>query len=159
MTELHHMSVPPRTRLRIKRASLEGRRYRVDIAGATDVRQRRVNVDRIRRQLPRDGTACLLPLVQEAWWKSAPEGDAAEHVREACARALDDLQLPDRLGFFVHEPDAPEDSPVPTAAAIAILAARSGPLYVPGRFEPSLMTIEPVTLFFPSVEEDDHDHS
>ena len=57
----------------------------------------------------------------------------------------------------MDETDAPDDVSVPAAAAIAILAARSGPLYLPGRFEPSLITIAPVTLFFPDCAADSSD--
>jgi hypothetical protein len=42
---------------------------------------------------------------------------------------------------------------VSAPAALAILAARSGPLYLPGRFEPSLITAGAVTLFFPLIED------
>ncbi len=64
--------------------------------------------------------------------------------------ALRDLRLPEGFGFFVDEPDELDHAVVADAAAIAILAARSGPLYLPGRFEPSLITLSPVTLLFPS---------
>jgi len=154
MTELHNMSVPSRTRLTIKRSGLDGRRFRVDLARAIAAGRARVNIDRLRRQLPRDGAACLLSAV-EGRSTSSPRHDAATRVHARCMKALDELNLPDRFGFFVRDPDAPGDAPVSAAAAVAILAARSGPLYVPGRFEPSLITIEPVTLFFPCV--DDHD--
>jgi hypothetical protein len=156
VTDLHNMSVPSRTTLTIKRANLGGRRYRIDLASAPKDSRRSVDIDRIRRQLPRDGARCLLPLVSRTHLAAAGK-DVDAHFRELCTKALEDLRLPNRLGFFVHEPAGPQDVRVPAAAAIAILAARSGPLYVPGRFEPSLMTIQPVTLFFPCTEADRDD--
>ena len=151
MNELHNMSVPPRTTLTIRSARLAGTRYRIDLAKS--VAARRVNTDRLRRLLPKEGAACLLNTVDET--RTVPPGqDAASRVRELCLAAVRELRLPDGLGFFVHEPDMPEDVQVPAAAAVALLAARSGPLYVPGRFEPSLITIEPATLFFPEPSEE-----
>jgi hypothetical protein len=60
--------------------------------------------------------------------------------------------LPGGFGFFVEETLGPDLIALPAAAAVAILAARSGPLYLPGRFEPSLITAGAVTLFFPVLE-------
>jgi hypothetical protein len=148
MTELHNMSVPPRTTLKINRASLAGERYRIDLAKAVAGAKPRVSIERIGRRLSKEGAASLVPLL-DATSPSACTEDVETRVRRLCMSALAQLRLPDRLGFFVHETGPCGDAQVPVLAAIAILAARSGPLYIPGRFEPSLITTETVTLFFP----------
>ena len=151
MSELHNMSVPSRTVLTVRRAPLRGRRYRVDLwksIGERRSRSTRRMVSTIRAGSGRS----LLNLVERADGRGlTPLRGAAVHARlkSLCEGALEELQLPDALGFFVSERDTPDDVSVPLAAAIGILAARSGPLYLPHRFEPSLITIVPVTLFFP----------
>src|SRR5262249_15091716 len=99
-----------------------------------------------------DGGTYLLNLIEPGAGASTTGrrgADVHRRLKSLCDGARQHLQLPDSLGFFVDEPDAPDDVSVPAAAAIAILGARSGPLYLPNRFEPSLITMAPVTLFFP----------
>ena len=151
MSELHNMSVPPRTVLTVRREQLRGRRYRVDLWKFTGERSTR-NTDRIAGTIRTDGGMYLLNLIERRAGRKAavrPRADVHTRLKTLCDAELQHLQLPDSLGFFVDETDAPDDVSVPPAAAIAILAARSGPLYLPNRFEPSLITIAPVTLFFP----------
>ena len=151
MSELHNMSVPPRTVLTVRREQLHGRRYRVDLWKFTGQRTKQ-NIDRVVRTIRTDGGMYLLNLIERCADKRTTvrsRADVPTRLKAACEAQLQNLQLPDSLGFFVDETDAPDDVSVPAAAAIAILAARSGPLYLPNRFEPSLITIAPVTLFFP----------
>jgi len=159
MTELHNMSVPPRTTFRVRRERLVGRRFRVNlrtsIPGATPESN-----ETIARRIRNDNGAYLLKLIEgrdSHRRRGARHGDASAQLRAVCETALALLSLPAGLGFFVDEPDAPGDVAVPAAAAVAILAARSGPLYLPGRFEPSLISLKPVTLFFPHTGRDSRD--
>jgi hypothetical protein len=162
MTELHNMSVPPRSVLTVQREALQGTRYRVVIdasaIGGTDV----LDDAALTRCFREDGAACALavlhrgPRLTTAQFRNQiasfrGTNDTAGNLRQLCETALGELRLPDGLGFFVDETPSPGLSPISRGAAIAILAARSGPLYLPGRFEPSLITAGAVTLFFPSL--------
>lgn len=149
MSELHNMSVPPRTVLTVIRARLQGRRFRVDLVKLTG--ERSTLSGRIARTIRTDGGKYLLNVIERTGARTTgrPCTDVHSRLKTLCDDALEHLQLPDSLGFFVEETNAPDDVCVPAAAAVAILAARSGPLYLPTRFEPSLITIVPVTLFFP----------
>ena len=151
MSELHNMSVPSRTVLTVRREQIRGPRYRVDLRKFTGEPSPR-SADRIARAIRTDGGTYLLNLIERPAGKKTavrPRTDVQTRLQTLCEGALQNLRLPDSLGFFVEETEAPGDVSVPAGAAIAILAARSGPLYLPNRFEPSLITIAPVTLFFP----------
>jgi hypothetical protein len=145
VTELHNMSVPPRTVLTVARQLTPGRRFRVDLAGPLDARGETVTSRTLR--LREEGAACLLDLLDGGNATTGP----GLRLQALCAEALARLQLPGGFGFFVEEEPRPGDTLVAPAAAIAILAARSGPLYLPGRFEPSLIALKPATLLFPVV--------
>jgi len=67
------------------------------------------------------------------------------------------LRFPPGIGFFLDDERRAEHPALRGAAAIGVLAARSGALYLPGRFEPSLITLKPVTLFFPHTGRDSRD--
>jgi hypothetical protein len=121
-----------------------------------------LDTETLRECLRREGAACALallsadePLTNQAWsgriseYRSQP--DAIATLRQLCDAALHDLHLPRGLGFFVDETPRPEDHHVGAAAAVAILGARSGRLYLPGRFEPSLIALGDVTLMFPEI--------
>jgi hypothetical protein len=156
MNELHNMSVPSRTVLTVNRERLRGARYRVDLRKFTRERPA-TSTGGVVRTLRTDGGIYLLNLI-EARAGGTPtvssRADVHTRLKMLCERELADLQLPASLGFFVDEPDAPDDVSVSAAAAIAILAARSGPLYIPNRFEPSLIAVGTVTLFFPECAAD-----
>lgn len=164
MTELHNMSVPPRSVLTVQRETLRGRRYRVAI-GASAIGQEGWPDDAALTGCFReDGAACALavlnpsvPLTTDGFRKDIVRfrrnKDALVKLRQLCDTALRSVRLPDSFGFFVDETPSPGLNTLPAAAAIGILAARSGPLYLPGRFEPSLITAGAVTLFFPLLEE------
>lgn len=143
--ELHNMSVPPRTVVTVARQPTRGRRYRVDLEKSLEDRLPGETLNSFTERVRRDGAACLLELVE-----TAPAGEPVARLKELCESALNELRLPCGFGFFVEEPASRRGQTVSAAAAIAILAARSGPLYLPGRFEPSLITVRPLTLFFPS---------
>ena len=166
MTALHNMSVPPRSVLTVQRNALHGRRYRVVIdasaIGGTEV----LDDAALTRCFREDGAACALavlhrgPRLTTAQFRTQVAGfrhadDTAIKLRWLCETALSELRLPDGLGFFVDDTPSPGLSPISRGAAIAILAGRSGPLYLPGRFEPSLITAGAVTLFFPSATRGD----
>lgn len=153
MTELHNMSVPPRTQLAVRRAHLRGRRYRLDLWTSIARRAPSADAAAVMRRIRKDGGAYLLGLIESPGAAKTSPGQAGvpARLRRLCMAALGRLQLPNGFGFFVDEPDDPEDRALDAAAAIAILAARSGPLFLPGRFEPSLIILHPVTLFFPDL--------
>jgi hypothetical protein len=145
MTELHNMSVPPRTILTVRREVIRGRRYRIDLQ--SHIHGSRVwDAGRIRRD---DGTY-LLDAIDggRQSGRLRKVADPRTGLKQLCDDAVRKLHLPDGIGFFVEEPGEAGDRNVPLAAAIAILASRSGRLYLPGRFEPSLITLQAVTLFF-----------
>jgi hypothetical protein len=151
MTELHNMSVPSRTHLTVRREHLPGRRYRLDLWTPIARLAPSADATAVMRRIRRDSGVYLLGLIEGPVSAKARRDKAgvAARLRQRCLEELGRLRLPDGFGFFVAEPDDRADRAVPAAAAIAILAARSGPLYLPGRFEPSLITFHPVTLFFP----------
>lgn len=144
--ELHNMSVPSRTVLTVARQTIRGRRYRVDLEKT--VRERFCgSVDDFTQRLRQDGSVCMVELLAN----TADAGEPRTVLKRLCEEELAALRMPQGFGYFVEEPESPFSNTVSTAAAVAILAARSGPLYVPGRFEPSLINLRPVTLFFPSA--------
>jgi hypothetical protein len=145
VAELHNMSVPPRTVLTVARQVTPGRRFRIDLAGPLAARGETVTSRTLR--LREKGAACLLELLDAA----DATADPLVHLKALCDEGLAALRLPGGFGFFVQEESRTGDALVSPAAAIAILAARSGPLYLPGRFEPSLIALEPVTLLFPAI--------
>lgn len=147
------MSVPPRTVLTVRRERLNGRRYRVNLVKALRARGPRMSAEILTRSIRNDSGAYLLKLIGDTPGAGAAGRGAAgarARLRALCAAAVAELGLPDGFGFFVNETDGGGDAVVSAAAAAGVLAARSGPLYLPGRFEPSLIAIDPVTLFFPS---------
>jgi hypothetical protein len=163
MTDLHNMSVPSRSVLTVQREELHGRRYRVAIGQSANGCSRWPDDAVLTRYLRADGAACALAMLHPS---PPPTADALRQqivrfrrttnalatLRELCDAALTNLDLPDGFGFFVDETQR-SLTPLSVAATIALLAARSGPLYLPGRFEPSLITAGVSTLFFPSFEE------
>jgi hypothetical protein len=140
------MSVPPRTTLRVARQRVSGRRYRIDLEARIRERFPRKNPADFLARAREDAGAALLELIDD---RGDQEGAPVARLARICGTALEQLRLPAGFGYFVDEPTSPGIAKVHPAAAIAILAARSGPLYLPGRFEPSLIALRPVTLFFP----------
>jgi hypothetical protein len=86
-------------------------------------------------------------------------GNADACVEQLFGDALRDCGLPGRMGVFLPVPPAGSLGVEPGAgprlltgvAALAVLARRCGPLYLPGRpIEPSLIDLSPGLLAFPS---------
>lgn len=160
MTVLHNMSVAPRSMLTLQREEVRGRRVRVAIGGSGWPDN--VVLTRCFRD---DGAACALAILQAGAPLKVTRlraaiitvrgiRNATDTLRQFCETALADLRLPIGFGFFVEEAEGTgKVQTLSVAASIAILAARSGPLYLPGRFEPSLITAGVATLFFPSLQE------
>jgi hypothetical protein len=162
MTDLHNMSVPSRSVLTVQRAELHGRRYRVAIGQSAIGCSRWPDDAVLTRYFRGDGAACALAMLHPSPPPTTAElrqqidrfrrtTNALATLRELCDAALTSLDLPDGFGFFVDDTQS-SLTPLSVAATIALLAARSGPLYLPGRFEPSLITAGAATLFFPTFE-------
>ena len=146
---LHNMSVPSTSRVVVARAVHPGLRFRVALPSQAG----RARAS-LRERLGRRGW-------RAAWDILASVGDAPSRTRgvrrrpEALERhleqALRKAGVPDRIGLFLDEDVGAETGPLlPPSAALAVLARRSGPLYLPSRpLEPSLVDPQAVVLFFP----------
>jgi hypothetical protein len=91
-------------------------------------------------------------------------GNAEACVEQLFGDALRDRGLPRRMGVFLPVPPAGSlavesgagPRPITGVAALAVLARRCGPLYLPGRpIEPSLIDLSPGLLAFPSFPDPD----
>jgi len=150
---LHNMSVPSTSRIAVARAFHPGLRFRVALSWQAS----RARVS-LRERLGRRGW-------RAAWDILAAAGDAPARVPRArrqpealqrhLEEALQKAGVPDRVGVFLEEDVGEETSPLlPPAAALAVLARRSGPLYLPTRrLEPSLVDPDALVLFFPEETE------
>jgi hypothetical protein len=146
------MSVPPTSCITVARVRLPGLRFTVDITDAFS------DGDKVLDRLARGGwrTAYTLvgPIEREVdWWLGRLRSEDMErHLLEA----LQEAGVPDRPGVFLEPEEAgSEGAPaLPPLAAFAVLARRSGPLYLPSRrLEPSLVDPRrPLVLFFPEEE-------
>ena len=58
MTDLHNMSVPPRTVLTVQRAALTGQRYRLDLATFIAYQADPTDHEGITRRIRTDGADC-----------------------------------------------------------------------------------------------------
>ena len=92
----------------------------------------------------------------DAAGEAPPRAAGARRRPEALERhleeALREAGVPDRVGVFLDEDDRRRDRPLlPPAAALAVLARRSGPLYlpVPPPRAARSPTRTPLVLFFP----------
>jgi hypothetical protein len=147
---LHNMSVPSTSRITVARARLPGLRFAVRLGNAAGL-----SGNDIRDRLFKDGWRAAWTFLSQR--DDAPKktgrtrhpDDLERHLRESLERA----GIPDRLGVFLSEEESvPVDAQrLPPAAALAVLARRSGPLYLPSRrLEPSLADpSRPLVLFFP----------
>jgi hypothetical protein len=145
---LHNMSVPSTSRVTVSRVAHPGRRFRVSLAFQAG-RARSA----LRERLGRRGWRAAWDVLAAAG-ESPPSGRGGR-TREALERRLEDAVsragVPDRIGVFLDEDVGDESVPIlEPAAALAVLARRSGPLYLPSRpLEPSLADPRPLVLFFP----------
>jgi hypothetical protein len=157
VSHLHNMSVPPRSILTVERASLAGRRIRVTLTpGAGGC-----SPPELTALFRQHGSACAVALLLagHAWPPLAElesriasiSGDAKllADARAECLRSIEPLRLP-AIGFFADEAPQRAIETLSRVQAIGVLAARSGPLYLHGRFEPSLISATVTTLFFPA---------
>jgi len=135
---LHNMSVPPTSRVTVSRVRLPGLRFGVDLAGA----------------LGKNGGDLRDSLAKGTWRRvcSLVGPGLERHLLAELQKA----GVPDRPGVFLEPEESVPDRPpaLPPAAALAVLARRSGPLYLPSRrLEPSLADpSRPLVLFFPEEE-------
>jgi hypothetical protein len=137
---------PPRTVVTVQRLALPGRCYLVDCPATADdaaaLRDRGAGaaLDFLQRVCP------TLPL------KPVGSGtDADELFRALMRQVLLQSAIPDRIGVFVPATeDCPDIVRLPPDVSLALLARRSGPLYLPRReFEASLVVPARVALVFP----------
>jgi hypothetical protein len=172
---LHNMSVPSRSVLRCARAVLPGRRYLVDgLPRGTDA-EAGIDGDRaLHEYLAEYGMAALAALIElaTAGRKVEPakvrsrarkfRGDPAEAVERAFGQALSLAGVPAAIGVFLPATAVAggcgsgqaRATPLDPTASIAVLAHRSGPLYVRARpVEPSLIVLERCVLVIPDFEE------
>jgi hypothetical protein len=152
---LHNMSVPPTSRVTVSRVRLPGLRFGVDLAGALGKKG-----DDLRDSLAKGTWTSVWSLVgpwsedlEVAWFLGR---DMADDVKRHLLEELQKAGVPDRPGVFLEEEEASPDRPpaLSPAAALAVLARRSGPIYLPSRrLEPSLADPRrPLVLFFPEEE-------
>ena len=148
--ELHNMSVPSTSTIAVRRARLAGRRFRVDLESG-------VPRGRARRAEPAardDGLASGAGHPRGRGRRAAADdtGSRARARRSSATsrRRSRRPECPARVGVFLDEPDDPSLPLLGAAAALAVLARRSGPLYLPNRrLEPSLVRLTSTVLFFP----------
>jgi hypothetical protein len=178
---LHNMSVPSRSVLRFARAVLPGRRYLVDgRPRGIDSESVAAWTSAVHECLARDGMAALAALVElyRAGRKPTParvrrivrkrRGDPEATVDRAFAEVLPLAGVPDALGVFLPAPPlavdffrrdcptppGPPPTPLDPLTSLAVLAHRSGPLYVRARpVEPSLIVLERAVLVIPEFEQ------
>jgi hypothetical protein len=147
---LHNMSVPPTSVLQVRRANHPGRRFRVDL---TEQLSRGTAAGQ-RRRLGERGWELAWTLLTKAGdgpprphRKHRTREALVEHLEEALRRA----RVPHAVGVFLGEVSgAGPARRLGPAATLAVLARRSGPLYLPARgLDPSLADPQPLVLFFP----------
>lgn len=154
--EYQNMSVPPFSGLTVGRATLAGPRFAIDIGAALQKGGR-----------PAPTLPAVLGRLRRCGWRAAaqllglgPGGRGREArraqraaVAEILGTALSSAGVPDRIGLFCPDAD-PSANRLEPAACLAVLARRSGPLYLPARsLEPSLVQVTPLTLVFPEEVE------
>jgi hypothetical protein len=147
---LHNMSVPPRSTVTVRRSKLPGTRYALDCSGLSAE-----TVDALRIQ----GAAAALALIAKhadlpasAAMPSVRAGDADSLLATCMTTALRAAEIPERIGVFLDDDvDALTAPRLKLPATLALLARRSGPLYLPRRsFQPSLITPTTAILVFPA---------
>lgn len=83
--------------------------------------------------------------------EASPAG--MEHLEQRLHEAASRAGIPDRMGVFIEPSDCAFRAgsvPLDALASLAVLAHRTGPLYVPSRaIEPSLLVLAPSVLVFP----------
>jgi hypothetical protein len=148
---LHNMSVPSTSRITVARAHFPGLRFAVRLPQTDGL-----GLDRLRDRLAKDGwraARTFLEARDDAPRKAGRRPPRQEDLERHLRQSLEKAGVPDRLGVFLDEDGVfPEETrPLSPAAALAVLARRSGPLYLPSRrLEVSLADPRrPAVLFFP----------
>lgn len=167
---LHNMSVPPRSTVAVRRCRLRGRYFELcepDTGGDF------ATLTLASRVLERHGAVAALVMIGHGFdpeWvltgdfertarrlaeepEYAVTADSNDRLNTLWHDALAAAGVPAQLGIF-----APGGAPrgrrakLDEVASLAVLARRSGPLYLPERpFEPSLIRIGGGVLFFPDA--------
>jgi hypothetical protein len=168
---LHNMSVPSRSVLRCARAVLPGRRYLVDgLPSGLDEKSAAALAAAVHECLAQDGMTALAALVELhrsgrkvtparlRRWARKRRDDPAATVDRAFTEVLPPAGAFDVLGVFLPAPPLTAVdlfrrerwTPLDPLTSLAVLAHRSGPLYVPARpVEPSLIVLERCLLVIP----------
>jgi hypothetical protein len=147
---LHNMSVPPTSVLTVRRASLPGRRFHVDLTPQIS----KGSAAGLRRRLGERGWDLAWTLLTKAG-EGPPRPHRRNRTRDVFVAHLEDAlrraSIPDEVGVFLEEdPGTSRARPLGPAATLAVLARRSGPLYLPARaLDPSLVDPQRLVLFFP----------
>lgn len=148
---LHNMSVPSTSRVAVARVAHPGLRFRVGLAW-----QAGRAASSLRDRLGRRGWRAAWDILAAAG-EAPPRTSGARRRSEALESHLEEALrvagVPGRLGLFLDEDIGDATHPLlPPAAALAVLARRSGPLYLPSRrLELSLVDPQALVLFFPEV--------
>ena len=149
---LHNMSVPPRSMLKVSRRRLPGIRYVFDCHSLPE---------ECVAALRSHGAAAALALIEGHTERlsrtangSGLSADLEELLAAQMSEALRVARVPERIGVFLDDdPDPAEARSLSVAAALAVLARRSGPLYLPRRrFAASLIVPAKGVLVFPSMD-------
>jgi hypothetical protein len=148
------MSVPPTSRITVARAPFPGLRFAVRLPDADGP-----NAAHLRDRLAKGGWRAARELLEardDAPWTAGSRPPRPEDLERHLRQSLEKAGVPDRLGVFIEEEETrPEETRLLTpAAALAVLARRSGRLYLPSRrLEPSLADPRgAAVLFFPEEE-------
>jgi hypothetical protein len=149
---LHNMSVPPFSTVQVRRSALPGRRYAIDTKMLT-----REAVNALRDYGAVAALALMDPEAKDLKTALAlhRRDDADAVLAARLSRELESADVPERVGVFIDwDVDTKNTKPVPTPLALALLARRSGPLYLPRRnFTASLIVPARSALVFPDVAE------
>jgi hypothetical protein len=148
---LHNMSVPPRSTVTVRRAKLPAVRYLVDgefLDGPDWKPFRSEGATALLRTLKPRTLRSLSKATGMTW-----PGDPTQLFERWMTWALSRAAVPDRVGVFVSDgEDGLGARPLPDDAVLAVLARRSGPLYLPRRqFAASLMAPARLVLLFPEA--------
>lgn len=163
---LHNMSVPPRTTLAVRREWLGGRCFDVRPRVGTERPSSPAIASWVARALQTHGAAALLALLLEplqpldSWQRRVTNarrrleraGDVQARADDVLEDALRAAGVPNLVGVFVPRNDAPprDATWLGLPACLAVLARRSGPLYLPGRrIDASLISPTDTLLVFP----------
>ena len=165
---LHNMSVPSRSTLAVRREWLGGQCFDVCPRVGTERPSSPALASWVAEALRAHGASALLALLLEplrpasslearvarALQRLDGSGDTQARADEALEEALRAAGVPPRVGVFVPRNEAPprDATWLGLPACLAVLARRSGPLYLPGRrIDASLICPTDTLLVFPEL--------